>query len=93
MIIHNLNVFRAFADPHETNPLLIVNPDTELTFPCASQWFEVIARRTPKIIQGPRFVKILQLSTGYLLHILSQYQRALPAKVFLGFLAGKTNYH
>jgi hypothetical protein len=93
MVVHNLNPFCVIPNPLETNPPLIVDPDAVLDFPSASQGFQPIARRTSKIAQGSRFVKILQLSSGHLLHILSQHQGALPLKDFLRLPAGKATYH
>ena len=54
MIVGNLNLNGALIRPAKTNAPLIVDADAVLTFPVATQRFEAVGRRKPKVSQISR---------------------------------------
>ena len=54
MIVGDLNLDGALIRPAKTNAPLIVDADAVLTFPVATQRFEAVGRRKPKVSQISR---------------------------------------
>jgi hypothetical protein len=57
MIVHNFYLEGIAVFPQETNPVLIVDADTELSLPVGPEGFQVVAWRNSKVIQTYRRVK------------------------------------
>jgi hypothetical protein len=51
MVVYNFHVIGVVIMPDETNPELIVNPDTVLPRPVPLEGFQVITGRAPQIFQ------------------------------------------
>ena len=51
MIISNFYINRAAFAPFETNPVLLINTYTKLTFPITRKRFKAITRRNLKFLQ------------------------------------------
>ena len=60
MIVHDLYVRWTVAGPPETDSVPLIDPDAVLASPIASQRFESIPRRYPKIFQAFRRIELVQ---------------------------------
>ncbi len=64
MVIHDLDVRRPGLRPPETDPPLIIDPDTELTLAASLERLQPIAWRNLQVIQPPSDLQLPQLATG-----------------------------
>ncbi len=62
VVIRDFNFPGVVIVPSKTNAVLIVNPDTELTFAVAMQFFEPVSGRISQVFQPNREVDSLQLA-------------------------------
>lgn len=62
MVVNDFNVLRAASGPPETNPVLVVDPNTVLSSPAASEFFEMIARRSAEVTQLLGLVEVVELA-------------------------------
>ncbi len=51
MIIHNLNLKGTAGMPHETDTVLIVDPNAVLPRPVSAQGLEPVSRWRPKVVE------------------------------------------
>ena len=54
VIIDNLDIKRVLTIPSETNPILIIDPNTVLTFAISLQGLKPISRGLSQIVDGLR---------------------------------------
>src|SRR2546428_13261184 len=52
VVVHDLDLPRIAVLPHETDPILIVDPDAVLAAPIARKGFELIARERAEVVQS-----------------------------------------
>lgn len=64
MVVHDLNILRAFRRPHEAHAELVVDANTVLTGTVALQRFQPIARRHAQVIKFPGPVQHGKLANG-----------------------------
>ena len=64
VVVDNFHVERFTVSPHETDPPLLVDPDTMLTLPISFQRLQPVSRRHPQIVQAARLIEIQQFSPG-----------------------------
>jgi len=64
MVVHDLDLQRTVAGPTEANPVPLIDPDAVLASPIASQRFESIPRRYPKIFQAFHRIELVQLTAS-----------------------------
>jgi hypothetical protein len=66
--------------PFKTDPPLVVNANTKLPCPPANQFFQMIGRRNPQIIQCKRIVKHAQFAQSHRMDAIRKFTRKLPVK-------------
>jgi hypothetical protein len=64
VIIDDLDFMRVLANPHETDAVLIIYADTELTIAIGLERLEAVPRRLCQVIQILRIRQILELALG-----------------------------
>ncbi len=64
MIINNLNGLGPAVGPLEADAVLVVDPDTVLSEPVASQFLKPICRQYPEVAHHVRLLELVQLATG-----------------------------
>ncbi len=64
MVIHYLDVRWPGLRPHETDPPLIIDPDSELTLAASLERLQPIAGRNLQVIQPPSDLQLPQLAAG-----------------------------
>ena len=52
VVVHNFDVLCVAVFPHETDPILIIDPDAVLSPPITNQRLEVIARECAQILES-----------------------------------------
>jgi hypothetical protein len=65
VIVYDFHVFGSCLRPTETQPELIIDTDAVLPLAIASQGFQPITRRHPKIRQSSRDLQLPQLAPGH----------------------------
>jgi hypothetical protein len=61
MVVHQLNVNRSIGRPTKAEPVLVVDPITELTFTVTFQWFQPITGRGPQKFESLCGIELSQL--------------------------------
>jgi hypothetical protein len=69
MVIHNLDSNRPVIGPNETDPVPVVDTDTELPDPLSSERFKTISGRHAQVAEAACRIELLKLSGGYPLKI------------------------
>ena len=64
MIVGDLNIVGVSFFPKETDPLLIIDPDTVLPFPVTGKLLQAIARRNSQVIQRHGRINNFKLPQG-----------------------------
>ena len=85
MIIRDFNIKRVAAFPFETNPPLVVDSDTVLSFSVALQFFEAIRRRDSQVVNVDRIIDHPQFAQRHLLNVGWQFARSLASIDLLCF--------
>src|SRR5713226_5505987 len=65
VVVHDLNILRAFRRPHEAHAELVVDTNAVLTGTAALQRFQPIARRHAQVIKFPGPVQHRKLAHGH----------------------------
>src|SRR5258705_11825491 len=65
MIVHDLDLRRAFRGPNEATAELVVDPDRVLSLAIARQRLKPVARRRPQVAEIASGVEIAQFPTRY----------------------------
>jgi hypothetical protein len=66
VVVHDLDVRRAFRRPKKAYPELVVDPDRVLPFAIASQRLETVAWRRPQVAEIASGVEVAQLPARHL---------------------------
>src|SRR5436309_15057478 len=93
MVIDDFHLLRVAAVPHKAYPPLVIDADAVLSFPCALECFQPIARRHLQIPQCPRPMQVFQLAPRRVLHVMGQLARASAAEDALGLRAREAGNH
>src|SRR6266545_1157509 len=65
MIVHDLDLRRAFRGPNEAHAELVVDPDRVLSLAIARQRLKPVARRRPQVAEIASGVEVAQFPTRY----------------------------
>ena len=65
MIVGDFDVVSVMSAPHETDPVLIVDPDAVMPLPVAVQFFQPVAWWEPQVSQFNRAIEDGELSPGH----------------------------
>jgi hypothetical protein len=93
VIVHDLDIRRAFNRPKEAHPELVVDPDRVLPLSIARQGLKAITGRRPQIADFNRGVQVAKLPTRHLDQIGREALRALATEDRLGDLAAESCDH
>ncbi len=64
MIVHNFYVIGVPLEPDKTETPLIIDPNTVLSLPLATQCFQAITRRCREVAQFRCIVQLPKLASG-----------------------------
>ena len=92
MVIDDLDVFRRAVAPTETDPTLVVDPDTVLTLPVTAQRFEPVPRHRRHVFQQSRVIQHPKLASCHILNI-AESPALLALKELLSLLAAERSDH
>lgn len=92
MVVHDLDIGRSGLGPPETDPPLVIDPDTELTLAASFERLKPIARRNLQVIQPPSDLQLPQFATSDRLDP-DETTDALTGGQALGFTIGKRDDH
>jgi hypothetical protein len=67
VLVHYLDIIRLAVSPNETNPPLAVDADAVLAGPISLEYFEVVVRGKPKLLQCFSGMEVEELSPRYTL--------------------------
>jgi hypothetical protein len=93
MVIDDFNIVGVAAIPAETDPPLVVDPNTPLAIAVAGKLFQPVTGGNPQEIKRGGTVELPQLTLGYALEILRQLGRKPAVKQFFGLFAGERSDH
>ena len=62
MVVHDLDLQRIAVLPHETDPILVIDPDAVLPPPITAKGLEVIARKRTQVVESLGGVQLGQLA-------------------------------
>ncbi len=65
VVVGKLHIVRAVLFPHETEAVLIIDPDAVLPRPAVQQGLQTVPRRRPKIGKLNRGIHLIQLTSHY----------------------------
>jgi hypothetical protein len=63
VVVHDLDVRRAFRRPNKAHPKLVVDPDRVLPFAISHKGLKTVTRRRSQIAEIARRVKVAQFPT------------------------------
>jgi hypothetical protein len=66
VVVHDLDVRRAFRRPNKAHPELVVDPDRVLSLAIARQCLKAVAWRRPEVAEIDRGVEVAQLPARHL---------------------------
>jgi hypothetical protein len=75
VVVHDLDLRRAFRCPNKTHPELVVDPDRVLPLAIARQRLKTVAWRRPQVAENVRGVEVAQFPARHLDQI---GRKALP---------------
>jgi hypothetical protein len=90
MVVNYFNVNDVTAIPFETQSVLVVDPDTVLTFAIPSEHFQPVGWRKPEIFKSYSCVQLKYSSARLLLNLLWQLRRETALKNLACFLVLET---
>src|SRR5262249_31082746 len=93
VVVHDLDLRRAFRRPHEAYPELVVDPSRVLSFAIARQSLETVARRRPQVGEIASGVEVAQLPARHLDQIDRKAFRTLAVEDGLGGLVAEASDH
>jgi len=62
VVVHDLDVLRFAVLPHETDPILVIDPDAVLRPPITAKGLEVIARKRAQVVESLGGMQLRQLA-------------------------------
>src|SRR5580704_9996562 len=93
MVVHNLDLRRAFRRPDKAQPELVVDPDRVSSLAIACQSLETVAWRRPQVAEIARSVEVAQFPACHLDQIGRKALRTLAVEDSLGGLVPKAPDH
>jgi hypothetical protein len=62
VVVHDLDVLRFAVLPHETDPILVIDPDAVLPPPITAEGLEVVTRKRAQVVESLGRVQLRQLA-------------------------------
>jgi len=93
MIVYDCHIIRVAVSPGKANSPLLIDPDTELPLPIASQSFQPIAGGDPKIVESARAMYHDEFSVGNSQGLAERKLASPVLKQRMSLLTGKRQDH
>src|ERR1700730_13986271 len=93
VVVHNLDLGRAFRRPNKAHPELVVDPDRVLSLAIAHQRLKTVAWRRPQVAAIARGVEVAQFPTCHLDQIGRKALRTFAVEDGLGGLVPEAADH